>query len=419
MRTLITGDSSPVIVLLLLLQSSLWIAGGLLTLLVGYLVVLTIAAWWAPKVTPVPSGGPSHRFALLVPAHNEEKLLPALLANINQLDYPRHLFTLVVVADNCTDQTAALVRAAGATVYERFDCVQIGKGYALQWLLAQLQTAGADFDAAVILDADSVVSANFLSVMDAHLAKGARVIQAHYAVLDPHRTWVMSLRAAALALVHYLRPLGRTVLGGSVGLKGNGMVFERTILAEHRWSAAVTEDIEYHMSLVLAGERVVFAPDATVWAEMPGTLQGAQTQNVRWEQGRWQLARQYVPLLLQAAITRRGPQAPARYLLFDSMMEHLIPPFSMLLGSTLLYWLCAWLPVLANSSTGLLFLATLLGLGQLVYMLGGLILVRTPVRTFFALAYAPVFIGWKLRLLFRMATSVEKQGWVRTTRDGA
>lgn len=405
--------------LLFILQISLWGAGGLLTLMVGYLVILTIAACWAPKRTPLPAGEATHRFVLLVPAHNEEQLLPALLANISQLAYPRQLYTLVVVADNCTDQTAALARAAGALVYERFDRVQIGKGYALQWLLAQLHADNIKFDAAVILDADSVVSPNFLQVMAAHLAKGERAIQAHYAVLNPHRTWVMSLRAAALALIHYVRPLGRTVLGGSVGLKGNGMVFHRTLLAEHQWSASVTEDIEYHMSLVLAGERVYFAADATVWAEMPGTLQGSHTQNVRWEQGRFQLARQYVPQLLKAAIGNQAPNVPARYLLFDSIMEHLIPPFSLLTGLTVVYWVLAWLPLLAVGTWSLLFLATLLLLGQVGYILGGLILARTPVRTFLALVYTPVFVWWKIRLLLRVATRVEKQGWVRTARDSA
>ena len=405
--------------LLFILQTSLWVAGGLLTLMVGYLVVLTIAAWWAPKRTSLPGGEATHHFVLLVPAHNEEQLLPALLANISQLAYPRHRFTLVVVADNCTDQTAALARAAGAMVYERVDRVQIGKGYALQWLLAQLHADNITFDAAVILDADSVVSPNFLQVMAAQLTKGARAIQAHYAVLNPHRTWVMSLRAAALALIHYVRPLGRTVLGGSVGLKGNGMVFHRTLLAEHQWSASVTEDIEYHMSLVLAGERVYFAPDATVWAEMPGTLQGSHTQNVRWEQGRFQLARQYVPPLLKAAISRRAPNVPSRYLLFDSIMEHLIPPFSMLTGLTVMYWLLAWLPLIGAGTWSLRLLATLLLLGQVGYIMGGLILARTPARTFLALAYAPIFVWWKIRLLLRMATGVEKQGWVRTARDSA
>lgn len=405
--------------LLLILQSGLWLAGGLLTLMVGYLVVLTIAAWWAPKVTPALKGGTTQQFVILVPAHNEEKLLPALLANINQLDYPRHLFTLVVVADNCTDQTAALARAAGALVYERVDRVKVGKGYALQWLLAQLQATAVAFDAAVILDADSVISPNFLQVMAARLAQGQRVIQAHYTVLNPHRTWVMSLRAAALALVHYVRPLGRTVLGGSVGLKGNGMVFHHTILAEHQWSASVTEDIEYHMSLVLAGERVHFAPDAVVWAEMPGSLQSAHTQNVRWEQGRFQLARHYVPRLLQAAGWGQGTQRPTRYLLFDSIMEHIIPPFSMLAGATLLYGLGAWLLLLLTGKIALFVLATSLVVGQLLYIMGGLLLAKTPRQTFFALAYAPIFMLWKLVLLLRMATSTEKQGWVRTARDGA
>ncbi|MBX3013831.1 MAG: glycosyltransferase family 2 protein [Caldilineaceae bacterium] len=397
-------------------QLMLWLVGALLALPIGYLLLLTVAAWLSPKTTPRPVTGPTHRFVFLVPAHNEEKLLPALLANLRQLDYPTALVTLAIVADNCTDQTAALARAGGARVYERFDQHQIGKGYALQWLLAQLQAEGLPFDAAVILDADSVISPNFLTVMDAKLAQGERVIQAHYAVLEPNRSWVMGLRAAALALVHYLRPLGRTTLGASVGLKGNGMVFHHTILAEHQWSASVTEDIEYHMSLVLAGERVAFAPDATVWAEMPGSLQGAQTQNVRWEQGRFQLARQYVPRLVRAAFQRSSQaKVPTVFVLLDSAMEHLIPPFTIVTGMTALYLLFTWLqPAFALRAFGLILFG-----GQLLYIMAGLILARTPLRTYLAFFYAPIFLLWKLRLLFRVMTRTEQQGWVRTARDGA
>lgn len=398
------------------LHIALWLTGGFLTVIIGYLLLLTVAAWWTTKQTPRRATGPTHRFALLVPAHNEEKLLPALLENMRQLDYPQQLFTLYVVADNCTDQTAALARAASVVAYERFDQINIGKGYALQWLLAQLQEAGTQFDAAVILDADSVISPNFLTVMDAQLASGARVIQAHYAVLNPGRSWVMSLRAAALALVHYLRPLGRTALGGSVGLKGNGMVFHRSILAEHQWSASVTEDIEYHMSLVLAGERVTFAPDATVWAEMPGTLHGAHSQNVRWEQGRLQLAVQYIPKLLRATFAAPAKETrPSRYVLFDSMMEHLIPPFSIVTGLTLIYLI---LTVIWGTPT-LVLLASGLFIGQLVYILAGLILARTPASTYRALLYAPFFVLWKIWLLVRVIGRSEQAGWVRTARDGA
>lgn len=397
----------------------LWLVGSLLAMMVGHLLLLTVAAWVAPKVTPAAVRQSRHRFAILVPAHNEERLLPALLESLRRLDYPQPLIAIHVVADNCIDETAAIAQAAGATVHERFDLVNIGKGYALQWLLARLEKAQVSFDAAVILDADSVVSPNFLTVMNTQLNNGERVIQAHYAVLHPERSWVMSLRAAALALVHYLRPLGRMALGGSVGLKGNGMVFQRAILAEHQWSASVTEDIDYHMALVLSGERVAFAPDATVWAEMPGTLRSAQTQNIRWEQGRLQLARYYIPLLLQAAFSPewRGRRL-SRSLLFDSIMEHLIPPFSMVMALSVVYWVLAWLCTMLWGATPLLVLATLLLVGQLIYIIGGLILAGTPPQTYLALLYAPFFIFWKLRLLFAMVTRVEKQGWVRTARDG-
>lgn len=406
-------------IIILFLQIILWLVGSLLAMMVGHLLLLTAAAWMAPKETPVPPHKPRHRFAILVPAHNEEKLLPALLASLSQLHYPRQLFSIHVVADNCIDETAAIARAAGATVHERFDLVNIGKGYALQWLLARLEKLQVNYDAALILDADSVVSPNFLAVMNAQLNNGERVIQAHYAVLNPERSWVMSLRAVALALVHYLRPLGRMALGGSVGLKGNGMVFQRAVLAEHQWSASVTEDIDYHMALILAGERVAFAPDATVWAEMPGTLRSAQTQNIRWEQGRLQLARHYVPLLLQAAFTPNQAGRPlSRSLLFDSIMEHIIPPFSVVMGLSVVYWLFAWLCVMAWGGTSLLILATLLLLGQLVYIGGGLILAGTPPQTYLALLYAPIFIFWKIQLLLGMMTRGEKQGWVRTARDG-
>ena len=398
------------------LQLVLWLGGGVLLAMIGYLLLLTAAAWRTTQQTKLPATGPTHRFALLVPAHDEEKLLPALLENMRQLDYPRQLFTLYVVADNCTDQTAALARAAGAVAYERFDRSKIGKGYALQWLLARLDEVGAQFDAAVILDADSVISSNFLQVMDAHLARGERVIQAHYAVLNPERSWVMSLRAAALALVHYARPLGRMALGGSVGLKGNGMVFHRTILAQHQWSASVTEDIEYHMSLVLAGERVAFAADATVWAEMPGTLHGAHSQNVRWEQGRFQLAARYLPKLLRAAFaTPTQGTKPARYVLFDSMMEHLIPPFSIVTGLTLLYLFVT----LLWGTPALISLAGTLFMGQLLYIVAGLILARTPRSIYRALLYAPFFMVWKVWLLVRMLGRTEQPGWVRTARDSA
>src|SRR5262245_16505669 len=313
-------------------MSSLFLAANFLLLLallvpasmVVYLLLLTVAACLARGRQLKPSDPPAHRIFFLIPAHNEAALLPATLANLRQLDYPPDLYEVHVVADNCSDNTADLARAGGAIVHERFHDTLKGKGCALQWLLKRIWAAETPHDAVVILDADSIVSRNFLRVMDAHLATGARAVQAYYAVRDPGSSPVVALRYIALAARHHLRPLGRIRLGGSAGLQGNGMLFRAELMHQHQWTAHLTEDVEFHMSLIAAGEQVLFSPDAVVWAEMPSTLAGSTSQNERWERGRLEMLRRYLPRLVRDASGALGRgQWRRAYLNFDAAMEHL------------------------------------------------------------------------------------------------
>ncbi len=398
-----------------LIRAILFCIEAIWAVLVGYLLWLTGNALRAPRRTRLNSE-PHSRFIILIPAHNEEKLIPSLLANLAQLDYPRDLYSVHVIADNCDDQTALLARQADAIVHERFNTELRGKGYALQWALQKIWGENIAHDAVMILDADSIISTNFLRVMDTRLARGERVIQAYYAVRDPDRTWSVSLRYIALAVLHYLRPLGRAMFGGSAGLKGNGMVFASDILRAHPWSASVTEDIEYHMTLILAGERVAFAPDAIVWAEMPGTLAGSQTQNVRWESGRVEMAKKYVPPLMQQAVEKKSVAH------FDAAMEHLIPPTSILAGVSVLLWVAEiflWFITPRNKRriTFGLVLATFNLLGQVAYIFSGLWLARAPKKVYEALLHAPQFVVWKIWLYVRVLLKLDKQGWVRTARE--
>ncbi len=382
-------------------------AEAMLGLIITYLLLLTCAALFTPRHTNLRQGSPTQRFLILIPAHNEERLLPTLLTNLHQLDYPSALYAIHVVADNCTDSTAKLARASGAFVHERVNDEQRGKGYALQWLMQQLWVAAEPHDAVLILDADSIVSPNFLTVMDSRLARGERAIQAYYAVHDPQSSWSASLRSVALAALHYLRPLGRMPLGGSAGLKGNGMVFAAEILREYQWSASLTEDIEYHMALILGGHRVTFAPDAIVWAEMPSSLKAARTQNIRWERGRQEMLRQYVPRLLRAALARRS------FLLFDAAVEQIIPPFSLVAAASLLLLIGA----LVFQSIPAVLLGVFLLFGQAVYILAGLYLSGAPMKVYQALLYAPVFIVWKVWLYLRVLIGLDRKGWTRTARN--
>lgn len=381
--------------------------GSGLALMVAYLLLLTLAALFAPRTTRLRREAPSHRFIIMVPAHNEERLLPQLLQNLQALDYPPELYRVHVVADNCEDRTAELGRAEGALVHERSDATLRGKGYALAWLLERIWASNEAHDAIVILDADSVVSPNFLRIMDTRLARGERVIQAYYAVKQPEGAWSVGLRAVALILLHYLRPQGRVVLGGSTGLKGNGMVFAAAIVRQHRWSASLTEDIEYHMELILAGERATFAPDALVLAEMPDSLRAAQSQNERWERGRMEMIRRFVPKLLGQALRRRS------FLLFDAAIEQLIPPFSVLAGLSLLFGLT----VIFMPSPISVGLASFIILGQIIYVFSGLLLARAPRNIYLALLFAPIFIVWKLWLYLRLLLGIKPSSWVRTSRN--
>ncbi len=405
--------------------------GLLLAFLVGYLLLLTVAAGLAPRVTSgIPAATPA-RFVILIPAHDEERLLPGLFASLAALRYPADSYRVHVVADNCSDRTAEIANAAGATVHERHDTSRPGKGAALQWLLERLQVSAEAYDAVIIFDADSVVSENFLQVMAARLARGQRVVQAYYAVRQPQRSAAVGLRYSALAALHYLRPLGRMALGASSGLKGNGMLFAAPVLQRHAWSASVTEDIEQHMALLLAGERVFFAPDATVWAEMPDTLAKSESQHQRWESGRLLLARRYVPQLLRGALTAGQAGRPRQaYVLLDAVMEHLIPPFSILAASSVLLlalnlalWAAAAFglvaaPGAAGALAGVnLALAGSLLMGQALYLFAALRLVRAPRGAYWQLVYAPVYMLWKVRQYTRALFSQTRQAWVRTTRN--
>lgn len=399
-----------------LVRAILFLVQSIWAILTGYLIFLTVNALRAPRRTKL-ADAPRNRFLFLIPAHNEEKLIASAVENLAQLDYPPALYEIHVIADNCTDQTAQLARSAGAMVHERFNEIERGKGYALQWALHEIWNAQTPHDAMVILDADSIVSPNFARVMDARLTNGERVIQAYYAVRNPGESSGASLRYAALAVLHFVRPQGRMAMGWSAGLKGNGMVFAADVLRQHTWSASLTEDIEFHMELLLGGQRVTFAPDAVVEAEMPGTLAGAQTQNVRWERGRLEMAKRYVPQLLSAGVKRKN------FMYWDAAMEHLIPPFSILAGvSALLFgaqvglkW-CERRSHKHTSNAGIT-LATSSILNQVVYLFAGLWLVRAPRQIYIALLGAPLFIVWKIWLYVRVLMGRDKQGWVRTARN--
>jgi cellulose synthase/poly-beta-1,6-N-acetylglucosamine synthase-like glycosyltransferase len=342
-----------------------------------------------------------------VPAHNEELVIGRLMLSLAGIDYARERFEVCVVADNCDDGTANLARSHGARVYERFTQDERSKGFALRWLLEQLRTEGKVFDAYVILDADTVVSPDFLRRLDARLESGSQVIQVYYSVLNARASAVAGLRFAALAALHYLRPLGRSALGLSCGLKGNGMCFAAPILDRFAWRwYTLAEDVEFHLALIREGVRVDFAWETSVLADMPVTLAQARSQNARWEQGRLQLVRSHVPRLLADGIRERS------FLKLDAAIEQLMPPLSVpvALGGA-----CLLVSEALGSELAALLAAFSL-LGHLAYLAAGLAMVGASWRAYVALSSAPVYIAWKVGLYAQALLTTRASAWIRTAR---
>ena len=389
---------------------------GLLALPVLYLCIVSIAATLDTKrrkQKTVAYPPPRAKFAILIPAHDELAVLGTLLDNLAGLHYPKNLYSVHVVADNCTDTTADLARSrTGVNVHERFDKDKRGKGYALNWLLGQLKNARLKFDAYVILDADSVVDPSFLLAMNRELLQGARALQGRYTVLNATESPSAALRWIALSLMNHVRQLGRNGIGGSSALAGNGMCFSYDLLEEHPWRAfSLIEDYEYYLELVEHGERIVYVPDAVVSAIMPTTLAQMQTQEIRWSgSGASQPVRQTVWMLFRSGARN------ADFVRLEAIAEILTPPLSFLLTWCLL----ALIGSLLLGSLAGAYISLILTAGVFYYIGTGIYLLRPPRKVYMALLHAPRFVLWKLWVLLVLKRRKKNTGeWIRTSRTAS
>jgi cellulose synthase/poly-beta-1,6-N-acetylglucosamine synthase-like glycosyltransferase len=375
----------------------------------GYLALLALLS----RATPPPpvSDPPVTRFDVVVPAHNEEGGIAATVRSLQSVDYPGDRRRILVVADNCTDGTAARAADAGAIVLERHDDTHRGKGYALAHAFERSLGDGLA-DAVVVVDADTGVSPNLLRAFDARLRVGAAAVQAHYAVANRDASWRTRLMHIGFTLFHDVRSRGRERLGLSAGLRGNGMAFAvPTLRAVPHDAFSVVEDVEYGIRLGLSGHRVFYAGEALVFGEMVSSERASRSQRQRWEGGRWLLARRFGgPLFVQAL--RRGSPT-----LLDLAMDLLVPPLSYVALSTVVGTSAAVAYALFGGGAWWSlapWLACLLGFA--VYMVRGIWLARVGLRGVIDLLWAPIYVVWKLALALR-PSSARRGEWVRTTRE--
>ena len=382
-----------------------------LTLPALSLLVLTLAA-----LRRVPDAGAAQglpalalRVAVLVPAHNESvNVIPTIECLRRQLG---PLDALLVIADNCNDDTAALARGAGAQVVERQDAQMRGKGYALAFGVDQLRADPPDV--VLVVDADCVLSDGAVAcIVQRCGATGNPVQMLNLMSAGENAGLKLRILEFAMLMKNLVRPLGSFHLGGACHLMGTGMALPWALMASARLATGhITEDMKLGVDLAVAGHAPQFLPQVRVSSAFPQDTGVAKVQKSRWEHGHLATLTEELPGLLAAAF-RTGKPA-----LIVMAMDLLIPPvafyFLLLgvaelvsLGATLLW--SAWLPAAVLLSLSVLAFGLAIGLawwGFGRHLLSARELLTTPL---YALWKLPVYLAYFLK---------KRSGWVRTKRD--
>ena len=387
-----------------------WALAVFVVLSCGYLLLLTLlSARPSAQIGLCNFLTRQLRFDVIVPAHNEHLLIQRTVKNLLDMDWPKESFRVIVVADNCTDDTAELAREAGAHVIERRHQRLRGKGYALDHAFRFSQSCQWA-DAVVVIDADSEASPNLLSACAVRIGDGAHAIQVHYGVREPRTSWRTRLMCIALSAFHRVRSRARERINVSCGIRGNGWCVTHALLKQVPYRAfSLAEDIEYGIQLGLSGYRVHYADEAYVNADMVSDAQIARTQRRRWEFGRFALIRRETVSLLQAAFRQHSAVC------LDLACDLLVLPLSYLAlnvivlfaGAAILHYMNAGEPA------WLMRLAWVCGLSLVLYVLRGWQLSGMRLQGLIDLARAPFFVAWKVLTIVRSREPLE---WVRTKR---
>ncbi len=346
--------------------------------------------------------------AILMPAHDEEQVLAGTLSSVKLALAPSD--RIVVIADNCSDKTAEIARAAGCEVIERTDPDHRGKGYALAFGVAHLRNQPPDI--AIIIDADCTVDPQAIARLKQICTETGSPAQANYLLYAPAGSPPQRrISEFAIYLKNHIRTQGLCRLGGSIPVTGSGFALPFPLLEKLELATGeIVEDMKMGLELALSGAKVQYVPEACITSPLPKSDDTAERQRQRWEHGHMGMITHWVPRLTFSAFRRRSRT------LAMTALDMSILPFTLLLVCNLVIWIVALLMALvfadarllvASSTVWVLLVASLLWVnalsGRADFVLSDL-------------AYLPGYIAQKIKLYLMLLTG-KKSLWVKAKRD--
>ena len=288
-----------------------------------------------------------HRFAAIVSARNEAGVIGELLESLRGQNYPSELLDLYVVADNCTDDTAAVARRAGAFVYERFDSVHKGKGYAMDYLFHRLKEEGKQgYDGYFVFDADNLVDPNFVREMNRTFDKGYDALTCYRNSKNFAANWISAGYSIWFLREARFLNFPRTLLGTNCHVSGTGFLVSAKVIEENGgWPFhLLTEDIQFSVDCAIRGRKIGYCDKAVIYDEQPTTFQQSWDQRLRWSKGFYQVDRAYTLPLLKGCL-RKGRLGTSCYDMFVTVAPGMLLTLAMILFNASILLACLTQPV--------------------------------------------------------------------------
>ena len=302
------------------LESMQWVLFIFFTAAYAYQIFYLLVGLWGKQRGGV-ENAELHRYAAIISARNESAVIGRLIRTLKEQDYPSELLDVIVVADNCTDNTAEVARSAGAIVYERFNKVQVGKGYALDYGFKIIRSQYADrgYEAYFVFDADNVLDVNYFREMNKTFDNGAKASTSYRNSKNYDSNWISAGYAVWFLREAKFLNQARLTLNTSCAVSGTGFFIAADIIEKNdgwRWHL-LTEDIEFSANSILEGIRIAYTPTAVLYDEQPVTFRDSWNQRFRWAKGFYQVFWHYGARLAKGVFT--NPKG-SRFACYDMLM---------------------------------------------------------------------------------------------------
>lgn len=301
--------------------------------------ILSVIAFFKQKPKEYPEAKKNHRFAVVIPARNEEKVIANLVESIKRQDYPQELIDIFVVADNCSDRTAVEAYEAGATVFERFDSKK-GKSHALNYAFVKLLEDYSDrgYEAFFVFDADNLLARDYMKEMNKSFDSGVRISTCYRNSKNWGKNWITSCYALGFMGECRFTHGARKAAGSGTFISGTGFFVAYDIIAsDGGWKYdLLTEDIEFSVAMAMRDTKIGYNEKAVIYDEQPDNFKTSWRQRMRWAKGFYQCLWRYSGRLIRGTFKKGG------FACYD-MFTLLLPQLMLILwlSLTVIVRLCA------------------------------------------------------------------------------